>query len=121
MSSHPRSQRHTPRPKPLRCLSVELVPGEFIDNEATTRAEQAAHLIEDQSQAVNVMQREACDGGIETSGFMKVFNPTAMEDPTVRGFRIDCHDVIAGTLQPTCKPSISAPDFEDASRRCGQL
>jgi hypothetical protein len=55
MSPHPRRQGVTPRPKPLGCLSVELVPREFIDNDATARAQQAPNLIEGYSQAANMM------------------------------------------------------------------
>lgn len=68
-----------------------------------------------------MMQREARDCGIETSVFIKVFNPAAAEDTTVGGLRIDCHHVIAGTLQRASQPTIPAPYLEDASGRCGQL
>jgi hypothetical protein len=68
-----------------------------------------------------MMEREARYRDIETSDFVQIFDTTLAEDPTVRGLRIDCHDVIAGTLQRSRKPTISAPYFEDASRRCWQL
>jgi len=68
-----------------------------------------------------MMQREARHCGIETSGFIKVFNPAAAEDATVGGLRIDCHHVVAGSLQRARQPTIPAPYLEDASGRCGQL
>jgi hypothetical protein len=117
MSSHPRGQGSAAHPKPLGCLSVELVPREFIDNDATTRAQQALDLIEGYSQAADMMQREACDYDIETRCLIQILDPTAAEDPTVRCPRIDRHDVIAGMQQRSRKPTISAAYFEDASRR----
>jgi hypothetical protein len=68
-----------------------------------------------------MVQREAGDRGIETRGFVQIFDPTAAEDPTARGLRIDCHDVIAATVQGSRQPAVSASHFEDASRRCWQL
>jgi hypothetical protein len=121
MSSHPWRQGGTPHPKPLSCLSVELVPGELIENDATIRAQQAPDLIEDNSQAAHVMEHEACDGNIETWGFVQIFDPASAEDPAARGHRVDRHDVIARAVQRSRKPTISAPYFEDASRRCRQL
>src|SRR2546422_7702981 len=39
MSSHPRGQGGTPGPKPLGGLSVELVPREFVHNDAAARTQ----------------------------------------------------------------------------------
>ena len=66
-----------------------------------------------------MVEGEARHCDIEARGFVEIFDPTAAEDPTIRGPRIDCHDLIAGALQRSCKPTISASYFEDASRRCG--
>jgi hypothetical protein len=45
-----------------------------------------------------MVEREARDCDVETWGFLQIFDPAASEDPTVRGLRIDCHDVIAGAV-----------------------
>lgn len=121
MSPHPRGQGATVQPKPLGCLSVELVPCEFIDNEATTCAQQAADLVEDDAQALNMMERETRDCHVEPSGFLQIFDPTTAEDPAVRSSWIDCHDVIAGAVQRSREPTTSTSHFEDASRRGWQL
>ena len=65
-----------------------------------------------------MVKREARDRDIEAWGFVQIFDPTAAEDPTARGLGIDCHDVIAATVQGSRQPTISASHFEDASRRC---
>ena len=51
-----------------------------------------------------MVEGEARHCDIETRGFLQIFDPTAAEDPTIRGPRIDCHDVIAGALQRSRKP-----------------
>ena len=121
MSSHPRRQARTPHPKPVGCLSVELVPGKLIDDDATTLAEEAADLIEDNSRAFDMMEGKAGHRHIETSGFLQIFDPALAEDPTARRLRIDGHNVIAGADQRSRKPAISASHLEDASGRCRQL
>jgi hypothetical protein len=98
MSSHSRGQASAAHPKPLGCFCVEPVPGEFIDNDGPARAQKAADLIEDNGQAAYMMQRQARDCDIETWGFIQVFDPTATKDPPTRGFRIDCHDLVAGAV-----------------------
>jgi hypothetical protein len=68
-----------------------------------------------------VVKREASDGDIETCDFDEILDPAAAEDPTVRGFRIDGDNVIAGSVKCSRKPTVSASDFQDASRRAWQL
>lgn len=121
MSSHPRGQARTARPKPLGCLSVELVPGELVHDDSPPLSEQAADLIEDRRQTLNMMEGTAGDCHIEASGFLQIFNPALAEDPTVRRLRIDSHDVIASADQRSRKPTVAASHFEDASGRCWQL
>ena len=94
MSSHLRRQGGTSPPEPVGCLLVELVPCKFVHDEATTRAQEAADLIEDHSQASNVMERQARYRDVETGDFVQIFDPALAEDPTIRGPRVDCHDVI---------------------------
>lgn len=94
MPSHTRGQASTPYPKPLGRPSVKLVPCELIDNDATTREEEAANLIEDDRKAPDVVEREARNCDIEPPAFIEIFDPTAAKDTTGRGLRIDCHDVI---------------------------
>jgi len=48
-------QGASPHPKPLSGLSIEFVPGEFIHDDAATRAQEAADPIEDDGQAVDVV------------------------------------------------------------------
>jgi hypothetical protein len=68
-----------------------------------------------------MVQREARQCDIETWGFVQIFDPTAAEDPTFRSPRIGCHDVIAGAIQCSRKPTISASHFEDTSGWCWQV
>lgn len=115
MSSHPRGEARPARPKPLGCLSVELVPGELVHDDPTPVSQQAADLIEDNGQAFNMMEGKAGYRHIETSGFLQIFDPALAEDPTVRRLRIDSHDVVAGADQRSRKPAISASHLEDPS------
>jgi len=121
MPSHPRGQASSPDPKPLGRASVELVPCELVNNDSTTREEKAANLIEDNSKAPDVVQREARNCDIETPTFIEIFDPTAAKDATGRGLRIDCDDVIPSPVQCSRKPTVSASYFQDASRRTWQL
>ena len=53
--SDPWLQGAAPHPKPLGGLSVEFVPGEFIHDDAATRAQKAADPVEDNRQAVDMV------------------------------------------------------------------
>jgi hypothetical protein len=42
-----------------------------------------------------MVERQACHGEVETSGFIQIFDPGATKDPTLGRLRIDGHDLIA--------------------------
>src|SRR2546423_5571178 len=75
-------QGASPHPKPLRGLSIEFVPGEFIHDDAPTRAQQSADPIEDNRQAVDMVEREAGHRDIETWSLIEIFDPRLTEDRT---------------------------------------
>src|SRR2546421_2239547 len=82
--SDPWLQRAAPHPKPLRGLLVEFVPGEFIHDDAPTRAQQAADPVEDNRQVVDMVERKARHRDIETSSLVEIFDPRLAEDRTLR-------------------------------------
>ena len=68
--SYAGGQRGTPGPKPGGRLTIELIPGKLVHYQRSAWTQQAADFLEDDGQALNMMEREARDSGIEAPVFL---------------------------------------------------
>jgi len=71
-----------------------VVPREFIHDEPTPRAQEAADLLEGNRQAVDMVKRKAHHGDIEATDVVEILDATSPEDPTVRSPWVDGDDLI---------------------------